>query len=80
MDASLAEKANAVGDAYLELGCEASFTCAPYLLPNRPRRGEDVVWGESNAVVYSNSVSRRRSFVWESCRSLVGFGPFRVAC
>ena len=57
VDASLAANANAVGDAYLQLGCEMSFTCAPYLLPSRPKKGEDVIWGESNAVVYSNSVS-----------------------
>ena len=53
----LATNANAVGDAYLDLGCQVSFTCAPYLLPNKPTFGEDIIWGESNAVVYSNSVS-----------------------
>jgi predicted aconitase with swiveling domain len=31
VDASLAKNANAVGDAYLKLGAEMSFTCAPYL-------------------------------------------------
>ena len=41
--------ANAVGDAYLELGCELSFTCAPYLLESRPKFGQQIMWGESNA-------------------------------
>jgi predicted aconitase len=60
VDPSLAHNANSVGDAYLNLGClENSFTCAPYLLPSRPNFGEDVAWGESNAVVYANSVSEQ---------------------
>ena len=54
---ALAANANAVGDAYLALGCDMSFTCAPYLLPSKPKKGEHIIWGESNAVVYSNSVS-----------------------
>jgi hypothetical protein len=57
IDPALAKNANSVGDAYLDLGCELSFTCTPYLLPTRPAMGEDIVWGESNAVVYANSVS-----------------------
>ena len=57
IDSKFANNANSVGDAYLNLGCELSFTCAPYLLPTRPTMGEDIVWGESNAVVYANSVS-----------------------
>ena len=57
VDATYAQNANAVGDAYLQLGCEEmSFTCAPYLLPTRPSLGDNIIWGESNAVVYSNSV------------------------
>lgn len=57
VDANYAQNANAVGDAYVQLGCEGtSFTCAPYLLPTRPKLGENIIWGESNAVVYSNSV------------------------
>lgn len=57
VDPTLAKNANSVGDAYLDLGCELSFTCAPYLLPSKPKMGENIIWGESNAVVYSNSVS-----------------------
>ena len=59
VDPTLAANANAVGDAYLDLGCEMSFTCAPYLLPSRPGMGEDIAWGESNAVVFANSVRAR---------------------
>ncbi|MFH5905903.1 aconitase X, partial [Clostridium perfringens] len=36
--------------AYEALGCRASWTCAPYQAGHRPRLGEHVAWGESNAV------------------------------
>ena len=54
---SFGVSAERLGDSYLELGCKPSFTCAPYLLPSaRPNVGDDVCWGESNAVVFANSV------------------------
>eukprot|EP00804_Cyclotella_cryptica_P027084 CCRYP_013618-RA/>CCRYP_013618-RA protein AED:0.15 eAED:0.15 QI:404/1/1/1/1/1/2/2466/610 len=62
VDPTYARNANSVGDAYLEMGCEEmSFTCAPYLLPGRPQKGDDIMWGESNAVVYSNSILGART-------------------
>ena len=61
VSSDLAVPANAVGDAYLKLGCTESFTCAPYLLPTKPDYAEDICWGESNAVVYSNSVLGART-------------------
>jgi predicted aconitase/predicted aconitase with swiveling domain len=50
-----------LGDAYVELGCRPSFTCAPYLLPSSPSLGQDIAWGESNAVVYANSMLGART-------------------
>ncbi|MEO6511750.1 MAG: aconitase X catalytic domain-containing protein [Nocardioides sp.] len=43
-------------DSYVALGCQPTFTCAPYQLPGRPERGADVAWAESNAIVFGNSV------------------------
>ena len=54
--ADYAANSIALGDAYLALGCTPSFTCAPYLLPTEPKLRDDIAWGESNAVVYANSV------------------------
>jgi len=51
-----AANAVALGDAYLALGCTPSFTCAPYLLSTEPKLGDQIAWGESNAVVFANSV------------------------
>ncbi|GLS31601.1 predicted aconitase subunit 1 [Mesorhizobium albiziae] len=48
-------------DAYRELGCETTWTCAPYQAGHRPRQGSDVAWGESNAVVFCNSVLGART-------------------
>ena len=47
--------------AYVALGCEPSWTCAPYQAGHRPARGQDVAWGESNAVVFCNSVLGART-------------------
>lgn len=47
--------------AYEAMGCEPSWTCAPYQAGHRPQRGTDVAWGESNAVVFCNSVLGART-------------------
>ncbi|MCC0032275.1 MAG: aconitase X catalytic domain-containing protein [Brucellaceae bacterium] len=47
--------------AYRALGCEPTWTCAPYQAGHRPQAGTDVAWGESNAVVFCNSVLGART-------------------
>ena len=56
IDPGFGEAASALGQAYVDMGAQASFTCAPYLLDSAPQAGEHIVWAESNAVVYANSV------------------------
>jgi hypothetical protein len=48
-------------DAYVAMGCRPTWTCAPYQLDDRPGRGEQVAWGESNAIVFANSVLGART-------------------
>ena len=48
--------ASRLADAYVEMGARATFTCAPYLLEDKPMKGEDIAWAESNAVIYANSI------------------------
>src|SRR5690606_17471349 len=55
------EMAQRMMRAYLDLGCEPSWTCAPYQGGHRPALGSDVAWGESNAVVFCNSVLGART-------------------
>lgn len=53
---SLGLASDALAEAYLQMGVRASYTCAPYLLPDPPKYGQQIAWGESNAVVFANSV------------------------
>jgi len=54
-------RASRLADAYVQMGARPTFTCAPYLLEDRPRRDECVGWSESNAVIYANSVLGART-------------------
>ncbi len=47
--------------AYEAMGCEKTWTCAPYQAGHRPAFGTDVAWGESNAVAFCNSVLGART-------------------
>ena len=47
--------------AYVDMGGRSTWTCAPYQLPERPRFGDRVAWGESNAIVFANSVLGART-------------------
>jgi predicted aconitase len=65
--------------AHEELGCHPSFTCAPYQTRFRPVRGEQIAWGESNAIVFANSVigartNRYGDFI-DLCCALTGRAP-----
>lgn len=60
-DRATAEQARRLMDAYVALGCEPTWTCAPYQLPRRPAFGEHVAWAESNAIVFANSVLGART-------------------
>lgn len=55
------EMARRMMRAYEAMGCEPSWTCAPYQAGHRPAPGTDVAWGESNAVVFCNSVLGART-------------------
>lgn len=56
VDPSLGQPSEHLAQAYLDMGAKPTFTCAPYLLDSAPGPGENVIWGESNAVVFANSV------------------------
>ena len=53
--------ARATASAYLDMGASPTWTCAPYQLASRPGFGERVAWGESNAIVFANSVLGART-------------------
>ena len=83
VDPSLGEPASALGDAYMAMGAQLSYTCAPYLLDSAPKAGEQIVWAESNAVVYANSVLGARTLKYpdylDICIALTGRAPL-IGC
>lgn len=65
--------------AHEALGCVPSFTCAPYQTQFRPAFGEQIAWGESNAIVFANSVigartNRYGDFI-DLCCAVTGRAP-----
>ena len=74
-----ATKARRLMGAYEELGCIPTWTCAPYQLAERPVLGEQIAWGESNAVVFANSVlgarTNRYGDFLDICCALTGRAP-----
>lgn len=47
--------------AYQSMGCIPTWTCAPYQTDLRPAFGQQIAWGESNAIVFANSVLGART-------------------
>jgi predicted aconitase/predicted aconitase with swiveling domain len=83
IDPAFGEPASQLGDAYVDMGARPTFTCAPYLLDSAPGKGEQIVWAESNAVVYANSVLGARTMKYpdylDICIALTGRAP-RAGC
>lgn len=79
MDAAAQAPARRLMRAHEELGCQPSFTCAPYQTLFRPAFGEQIAWGESNAIVFANSVigartNRYGDFI-DLCCAVTGRAP-----
>jgi predicted aconitase len=47
--------------AYQGMGCVPTWTCAPYQTEMKPAFGQQIAWGESNAIVFANSVVGART-------------------
>lgn len=77
--AALRSQAERLMQAHLELGCESTFTCAPYQSQHRPRFGQQIAWAESNAIVFANSVlgarTNRYGDFMDLCAALTGRAP-----
>jgi len=75
----LGEPAYALSEAYVSLGAKPTFTCAPYLLTSAPAKGDQIAWGESNAVMFANSVLGARTQKYadylDICAAIVGRVP-----
>lgn len=56
-----AEKARRQMLAYQRMGCVPTWTCAPYQTEMKPAFGQQIAWGESNAIAFANSVIGART-------------------
>jgi predicted aconitase len=59
--ADWASKARRQMAAYQSMGTIPTWTCAPYQSGPRPHFGQQIAWGESNAIVFANSVLGART-------------------
>ncbi len=65
--------------AYQGMGAIPTWTCAPYQLETKPVFGQQIVWGESNAIVFANSVigarTERYPDLFDICCAITGRVP-----
>lgn len=66
-------------DAYVAMGAKPTFTCAPYQVGHEPGPGDQVAWGESNAIAFVNSVlgarTERYGDFLDACCALTARAP-----
>jgi len=74
-----AEKAGRQMIAYRSMGTVPTWTCAPYQTEMRPVFGQQIAWGESNAIVFANSVigarTERYPDLFDICCAITGRAP-----
>lgn len=65
--------------AYQSMGTIPTWTCAPYQTAMRPKFGQQIAWGESNAIVFANSVigarTERYPDLFDICCAITGRVP-----
>lgn len=66
-------------DAYRKMGCIETWTCAPYQTEYRPKFGQQIAAGESNAIAFYNSVigarTERYPDLLDICAAITGRAP-----
>ena len=74
-----AEKSARQMRAYDSMGTIPTWTCAPYQGRATPRFGQQIAWGESNAVAFANSVlgarTERYPDLLDICCAITGRAP-----
>jgi len=65
--------------AYQSMGTVPTWTCAPYQTQMKPSFGQQIAWGESNAIVFANSVlgarTERYPDMFDICCAITGRAP-----
>jgi predicted aconitase len=77
--AEWAGKAYRQMQAYQSMGAVPTWTCAPYQTEMAPRFGQQIAWGESNAIAFANSVigarTERYPDLLDICAAIAGRVP-----
>lgn len=79
IDPTFAKNADRLATAFEKMGAQPIFSCTPYVFPNGPKLGNDIVWAESNAIAYANSVigarTNRHGDFLDICAAITGRAP-----
>ena len=77
--AEWARQAQRQMEAYRSMGTIPTWTCAPYQTEMKPKFGQQIAWGESNAIVFANSVigarTERYPDLFDICCALTSRAP-----
>lgn len=77
--ASIAQKQFRLAKAFMKMGAIPTWTCAPYQCCTNLRFGQNVAWGESNAIGFANTVvgarTERLGDLADICAAVVGKYP-----
>src|SRR5678815_1165632 len=69
--------------AYQSMGTIPTWTCAPYQTERRPSFGQQIAWGESNAIVFANSVlgarTERYPDLFDICCAITGLSLIHIS-
>jgi predicted aconitase len=65
--------------AYQSMGAVPTWTCAPYQTDFKPKFGQQIAWGESNAICFANTVigarTERYPDLMDICAAITGRVP-----
>jgi predicted aconitase len=79
VDEGFAHLADRLATAFEEMGASPVFSCTPYIFPEGPTLGQDIVWAESNAIAYANGVlgarTNRHGDFLDICAAITGRAP-----
>ena len=79
-DPAIPPQARRLAHLYGAMGCQPTWTCAPYQLSVRPSFGAQIAWAESNAICFANSVlgarTNRYGDSFDICAAITGRVPY----
>jgi predicted aconitase len=79
-DPELTAGAERLADALQNMGARPTYSCTPYVFPGGPGPGDHILWAESNAIAYANSVigarTNRHGDFFDICAAVTGRVPY----